>query len=279
MVSKKKLETVKEVKDQIKDYTVIGILDMHKLPARQLYEIRNKLRDSAVIRMVKKRLIKIILEEIGESNGLKELENHIRGEPALLLSRTNPFKLARTLEESKSSAPAKAGDIAPRDIVVKAGPTSLAPGPVIGELQRVKIPASVEGEKIAVKQDTVVAKEGDEITRPLADILSKLGIEPMEIGLNLLAAWEDGTIYTKDVLFIPQDHYLNGIITASQEAFNLSITINYYTQDTVPALLSRAKTEADSLALKANVITSDTIKTLLSKASSDEKTLRKITGK
>jgi large subunit ribosomal protein L10 len=42
--------------------------------------------------------------------------------------------LYKILQKSKSSAPAKAGQTAPNDIYVKAGKTSFAPGPIIGEL-------------------------------------------------------------------------------------------------------------------------------------------------
>ncbi|MBI2112759.1 50S ribosomal protein L10, partial [Candidatus Woesearchaeota archaeon] len=36
------------------------------------------------------------------------------------------------LEKNKSNAPAKPGQVAPKDITVKAGATSFAPGPIIG---------------------------------------------------------------------------------------------------------------------------------------------------
>ncbi len=139
MVSEKKKQVLKDVKSQLKEYSVVGILDMHKLPGRQLHEIRNKLRGEAVIRMVKKRIIKRALEQ-SDAPGIKDLVKDIRGEPALLLSKTNPFKLARKIETSKSPAMAKPGDIAPYDIEIKKGPTKLPPGPAIGDLQKIKLP-------------------------------------------------------------------------------------------------------------------------------------------
>ncbi len=273
MVSKKKIKTVKEVKEKMEKYPVIGILNMHKLPARQLHQIREKLRGKAVIKMVKKRLIKIILKE-AKKKGLSGLEAYIEGEPAFLFSSENPFKLARIIEESKSEAPAKPGDIAPNDIVVRAGPTNLAPGPVIGELQKVKIPAGVEAEKIVVKEDTVVAKEGDEISKELADVLSKLGINPMNLGLNLAAAWENGTIYTKDILFIPKDAYLDALKSCASQGFNLSININYFTPENISILISKAYNEALSLSLEAGIPTQENIAQMLACASAHAAALK-----
>lgn len=265
MVSEKKKQKLKEVKEDLKNYKVIGIVDMFKLPARQLYDIRNKLREEAKIKMVKKRIIKLALKECGLKN-IEEIDKYVEGEPALLLSNSDPFKLARTIGTSKSKAPAKAGDVAPIDIVVHAGPTSLPLGPVIGELQRAKIPAAVEADKIVIREDTTVAMEGDTIDKGLAGILSKLGIEPMEIGLNLVAAWENGYVYGKDILFVSVEKYISDLKTASSQAFNLTYSINYYTKGNMPFFLSKAHQEAHSLAVAADILTSDTVKPLLAKA-------------
>src|SRR3990172_5705643 len=111
MPSQKKIETLKMVKNEMKDYPIIGIVDMHKLPAKQLLEIRTKIRSEARIFMVKKRLIELALKESGVK-GLDNLVQYIQGEPALLFSKSDPFKLARMISESKSLALAKAGDVA-----------------------------------------------------------------------------------------------------------------------------------------------------------------------
>ncbi len=278
MVSEKKLKMVKEIGEEMEKYPVLGIINMFKMPARQLHEIRNKLRGKAVIKMVKKRMIRIALEKSSAKN-MKVLEDYIQGEPALIFTEMDPFRLARIIEESRSRAPAKEGDTAPKDIIVRAGPTSLTPGPVIGELQRVKIPAMVEGEKIAIKEDTVIAKKGEEVGKETAAILSKLGIEPMEITLNILAVWENGAIYTKDILFVPMEEYIDRIKQAGLAALNLSIRVNYFTPENIPLLLSRAYQEALSLSSQANIITPETVGGLLARADAQAQSLLKAAEK
>src|SRR3989338_1052307 len=112
--------------------------------------------------------------------------------PALLLKKENPFSLYKILKKSKSSASAKAGQIAPRDLIVPAGPTPFTPGPVISELAAVGIKAGVEGGKVAVKVDSMIAKKGETIKPAVASMLTRLSILPMEIGLNLTAVYENG---------------------------------------------------------------------------------------
>ena len=273
MVSEKKKQEVKQAVAYIKEHPLIGIINMHKLPAKQLLEIRNKLKGEAKIRVFKKRLIGIALKECG-IKGLDKLADYLQGEPSLLFSKSEPFKLSRIISQSKSLALAKAGDIAPRDIIVTAGPTNLAAGPVIGELQRVKIPVVVQGEKLAVKQDVVVAKEGDVISKNLADILTKLGIEPMEIGLDLVAVWNKGLIYERELLFIPLEKYLDDVRQAYSSAFNLTLNIGYPTKENLPFLLSKAHKEAIALALAANIPTKHTVRHLVHKAHTHAKAVK-----
>ena len=274
MVSEKKKQTVKEVKELMHKHKVIGILDMHKLPAKQLYEMRKKLKSHANIRVVKKRVIKLALAD-AKLNGLEQLTDKMQREPGLLFTNENPFKLAVMLNESKSIAAAKPGDIAPHDIEIKAGPTSLPVGPAIGELQRLKIPAGVEGDKIVVKKDTIIVRGGEVIQKPIAEVLAKLGIEPMEIGLNLLAVWENGVIYGKDILSIPPSKYMEDLKQAHARAFNLAFSINYYTKQNVPLFLSKAHRQALSLADSAGIILPETIPGLFAKAKAQHDILEK----
>jgi len=273
MVSEKKKHVLKEVKGYIDQYAVVGIIDMHGLPAKQLFQIKQKLKGRAVIRVVKKRLMFLALDQSKKPN-IKELREKIGKQPAMLFSDANPFELAGTIAKSVSRAAAKAGDRAPKSIMIPAGPTSLPPGPAIGELQRVKIPVGVEGDKIVVKKDTVVAKEGDVITKEMADALAKLGVEPMEISLNLIAIWDEGTVFGKDLLFIPQEHYVEQIKSAHAGAFNLAMNINYLTADTVPLLLSKAHRQAFSLAMAAGIVTKETVSPLLAKANAQAHVLK-----
>jgi len=265
MTSKRNQEKYKKIKPEIGKYSVIGILDMYKLPGKQLQEMKDKLREQARITVVKKAIVKMILKEMKKDN-IDKLDHYVGDYPALLLSNANVFELSRVIAKSKSPANAKAGDTAPKDIVIKAGPTPLPPGPAIGDLQRLKIPAGVQGDKIAIKKDTTVIKEGETITKDHADLFMKLGIQPMEIGLNLLGAWDNGMVFDKSVLLVPLEEYINKVETAYRNAFNLSYNVGYLTKETTPFLIIKAHQEAMNLALNANIVTKETIGPMLAKA-------------
>ncbi|MFP4195875.1 MAG: 50S ribosomal protein L10, partial [Candidatus Woesearchaeota archaeon] len=181
-VSEAKKRIVSEFTQLIDKYDYVGTVNMENLPAKELSTMREKLRDNVVIKMTKRRLLRVALKN-AKKDGIEKLEGHMKGMPAMIFTNQSPFSLFKTLKKNKSTTAIKAGQIAPNDIIVPAGPTSFAPGPVIGELGQVGIKAGIEGGKVAIKQDAVVAKEGEEVSSTLAGLLSRLGIEPMEIGL------------------------------------------------------------------------------------------------
>ena len=266
MVSQTKVELVKQLTDLVNTHSVIAIVDFESLPAQQLQTMKSKLRSQGVtVLMARKRLLARALSESKQSE-IASLSEHLRGMPALLFANGNPFAVYATLQKSKSAAPARAGAIAPKDIVVPAGPTSFAPGPIISELASIGVKTKVDGGKLSITDDTTVAKEGDEISQKLAEMLKRLDIKPMEIGLNLLAAWEGGFIFKAKDLRVDEEEYMGRFITAIQYATNLSVEAVYPTAENAEMLVQKAFRNAKGLALEAPVISPDVINDIIARA-------------
>lgn len=259
-----KKEKVAELEELTNNNDIIGIVNLADIPAPQLQTMRKTLGDKAILKMSRKNFIKIAL-----ANSNKEVEglaDYLEGQPAMVFTEMNPFKLFKILEDSKTEAPAKAGSIAPADIVVPAGDTSFPPGPILGELQQAGIPAKIDKGSIVVQEDATVVKEGEPVPKNVADILTKLEIYPMEVGMDLLAVCEGDTIYTADVLKIDEEETLQTIATAYQNAINLSVNAGIVNSESAPILIQKAATEAMNLAINANILTSETTDKILSKA-------------
>lgn len=264
MVTEAKKRTVAEFEELLEGHGVVGIVDMEGLPAPQLQQIRGELRGEATLKMGKNTLIRIALD----NQDLEDIEEYVEGPTALLFTEVDAFRLYKKLEENKTKAPASAGNVAPRDIVVEAGETGLPPGPIVGDLQQAGIPAAIEEGGVVVREDTVVADEGSVISAELADALNKLDMKPMEIGLKLRGVYEDGSVFEPDVLEIDEAQYRSDIETAAARAFNLAVNAGYPTKESLPVMLSKAAGEARSLALEAEVLEPEIIEELLSRADS-----------
>jgi len=265
MVSEKKKAFVQRLTQLIQSYPVIALINLQNLPTKQLQNMKAMLlKKDILISMTRKRLMQLALKNSQKPN-IDQLSQKMKGMPALLLSKENPFTLCSILQKNKSSAPAKQNQISPKDIIVPAGPTNFAPGPIISELASVGIKTKVEEGKLTMVQDTVVAKEGETISSKLAEILKRLDIQPMEVGLDLVAAWENNLIFDAKQLAIDETEYFNNITQAFQEALNLAVEIAYPTADTIKLFLQKAFQESKTLALEQNILTDLTAEEILSK--------------
>jgi len=268
-VSQKKKDTLKKLVDLLSKNDIIGIVNLEELPTPQLQNMKKQLRGTFDLFITKKTIIKLALEQIKDKKpDLKKLEEHMKGMPALLFTKENPFLLFKTLKKNKSPAAAKPGQTAPRDLMVSAGPTPFTPGPIISELGALGLKAGVEGGKVVIKQDKIVCKEGEKISEPIANLLQKLGVEPMEIGLNLTCVYEKGIIYPKNVLDIDEKEFMNKLTQASQWATNLAVEVAYPTKEIIELLLQKAFKDSKAVALEANILEKDVIDQLLAKAES-----------
>jgi large subunit ribosomal protein L10 len=278
MVSQKKIEQKKKLEEKLKEYSVVGLLDFYKLPSRQLQFIRKDLRGDVEILMRKKCVISRSLKDVKDKKNLDKLLEKDVKKPALILTKMNPFKLFKILDENRSPTYAKPGDIAPEDIVVPEGPTRLPAGPAIGDFQRAKIPAMVKEGKIHVRKATTVVKKGEEIKPEVADILKKVDIQPMEVGVNLVRAWEDGAIFEKEILSIDQKEYLDNLQMAYNHAINLSVNTAYPTRDSVKLLIGKAFKEAKNLGVECNILDKGVIEDILKKAHVHAQNLKSSSG-
>ena len=266
-VAQYKKEIVSKIKKLVKKYPIVGSVNMESLPTPQLQNMRAQLRGKVELFMTKKRFIKIAFEDLKKDiPGIEKLEEHLVGMPALLFTNENPFSLYQMLNKNKSSAPAKGGQTAPKNIIVPAGPTSFAPGPIISELGNVGIKAGIENGKVAVKADSLVAKEGDIITPELASILTRLKIEPMEIGLDLRAVYEDNEIMTKSILAIDPEEYIQNVSKLARESFLLATEVGYLCEETVMPMLTKAASNAMALSVEVAFPNKDNINKIVGKA-------------
>lgn len=274
-ISPAKQKEVAALTKLIDEYPIIGIINVENLPARQLQKMKTKLRRDMIIRMSKKNLIKHAILA-SKRKDIKKLADHLNGMPALLFTHTNPFSVYKILKQNKSSAAIKAGQITPKDIMIPAGPTPFAPGPIIGELGMLKIKAGIASGKVEIKEDAHVAKKGDTIKPQLASLLLRLGIEPMEIGLNLTAMYENGDILTGDVLDIDQDAFMAKLMTAITEAQNLAVDVAYPADGITELLIQKAFRDARAIALERDILADAVVEQIIAKANAQANAIAKI---
>ena len=247
-VSTEKKKSVDEFAKLLVEYPIIGIINVETLPSKQLQAMRGKLRKGVIMKMTKRRLLQRAVEKIKDKKpGIEKLMNYAGGMPVLIFTKENPFKLQKTIQKNKSKSPIKPGQKAPFDIIIQKGPTPFTPGPVISELATLKIKAGVVAGKIEIKEDAVVLKKDEVCSGPLSSMLMRLSIEPMEIGLNVVAMYENGMVYTKDVLSIDDEKLKADLAQAHTWALNLAVEAKIVNKTTIEIMLMNAQKDAIAL--------------------------------
>lgn len=276
MVSKQKILFVNNLKETLKDKIIIAIADVSSIPASSLQQIRKILKSEGYyIKFVRKRLLIKSLEQLKDQDPkLEELINSIKSNKkyaTLLLlpsKEINPFDLYKFLQQNKSYRAARVGDVLDSDVIIRAGPTNFTPGPILTDLKKFGIKTKVEGGKVVIAEDAVVAKKGDVVNQDLLSLLQKFDIKPIPVVLKLILVYnkKNGIIYTEDILSIPLETYVEQIKSGFRKSIALTLEIGYPTKDNIKLLLTRTYQYSKNLALKTDLISKDTIKDLLIKS-------------
>jgi large subunit ribosomal protein L10 len=259
-----KQDEVDELTDFVERYSSVGVVGVEGIPSRQLQSMRRELHGSAEVRMSRNTLLIRALEAVDD--GVEQLTEHVAGQVALIGTNDNPFGLFQQLEASKTPAPISAGEVAPNDIVIPEGDTGVDPGPFVGELQQIGADARIEEGSIQVLSDSTVLEAGETVDADLENVLSELGIEPKEVGLDLKRVYSEGVLFAPEELELDVAAYREDIQSAAAAARNLSVNANYPTAQTVPSIIAKATGEAKSVAISAAVESPDVVDDLIGKA-------------
>lgn len=111
----------------------------------------------------------------------------------------------------------------------------------------------VEGGKISIREETLLVHKDKVIGQKQADLMSKLGIFPMEIGLKIIGLLEEGLIYDGEVLSVEEKVYLDELKKAFLESLGLAIHIGYPSKETIRELVKKAFREEKALQNKLNI--------------------------
>jgi large subunit ribosomal protein L10 len=265
-----------DVSKRFQEYRTVAIIDLQKVRGRQINEARKTLRGMTEFKQVKCTTAKLAVKKVEDGKaGIGQISEHLHGMILLLFSNLDPFRIQIILKKNATELHAKAGDIAPKDIMVTTGNTGMAPGPVISELNAVGIPTRIDTGSVWITKDTVVAKKGEKISPHLAAVLSKLNIAPISSYLVIRAAYSDGLIFTSEVLQIDIDRTREELLEAFRASIDLSSQIWYATEQNIDTLLSRAVGQANALSLEAWYPTPDNMRAMISRANSAASSLSK----
>lgn len=268
----KKTLMYQQLQELPKKYNVIALVRMEKVRSSQLLPLRKKFKDEVEIVSIKDKVAQKALAGL-KMPSIEKMVDKLVGQCVLMFTNMSPFKLNILLSKNKVMMPARAGDIASIDVVIKAGNTGITPGPILTDFKEAGITTKIDQGTVWITKDSIPAKKSAVISEKLATLLSKLDVKPVEAGITLDAAIAENILYAKSELVIDVEKYRNAFAQAHQEAMSLAIEIGYVTKENIAAILAKAAQQARSVALEAGYLTDETKDQIIQKAHAQAKAL------
>jgi large subunit ribosomal protein LP0 len=196
------------------------IVDVDFVGSKQMQEIRSALRGKCIVLMGKNTMIRTALRkriEETEDEGLVNLLANINGNMGFIFCNEGVMEDARkVLDEKVMPAAAKAGTLAPKDVVLPSGSTGLEPSST-SFFQALNIQTKIVKGAIEIIADFKICTRGERVTLSAQALLTKLGQKPFEYGMKIRAVYQDGAVFDAAVLDITDDviikKFMKGVVT------------------------------------------------------------------
>jgi large subunit ribosomal protein L10 len=267
---KRKAQMYEQLQKFPKKYKVMAIIKMTKVRSTQILPLRKTLKGQVEFVSVKDKVAQRALEQL-DIPGIKDMVGELKGQIMFMFTDMSPFKLNVLLSKNKIMMAARGGDVASVDVVVPAKNTGIAPGPMLTEFKDAGIPTKIDQGTIWIAKDSTPVEAGGIINEKLAALLGKLDIKPVEAGISLYSALEDGLKYSETEMVIDVEKIRNEFAQAHQEAVSLSIEAAYITAENVSQILSKAAQSARSVSIESGFMTDETKEQILQKADAQAK--------
>lgn len=248
-----------------KKHKVMALVKLDKVRGAQILPLRKTLKDTVLFVNIKDKVAKKAFDGL-DVPGIADIAKELVGQCMFMFTDMSPFKLNVLLGKNKIMMAARGGDVSSIDIVVPEMNTGIAPGPMLTEFKDAGIPTKIDQGTIWISRDTTPVLKGEIIEEKLASILGKLDIKPVEAGISLYVALEDGLLYTADDLTIDLDAFKDAVSLAHQEAVSLSIEAAYVTPENISVILAKASQHARSLSVESGFVTDQTVELIIQRA-------------
>jgi len=218
----------------LEEYPRCFIVGADNVGSKQMQEIRIALRGKAVVLMGKNTMMRKAIRGILEKNpSLERLLPHIKQNVGFVFTNEELTEIRDMLLANKVKAPAKAGALAPLDVVVPAQNTGMGPEKT-SFFQALSIPTKITKGTIEIISDVPLITAGDRVGMSEATLLNMLKISPFSYGLVLQKVYDNGTVFDPEILDISDDDLKATFLKGVANVAAVCLEIGYPTMASVP---------------------------------------------
>ncbi|KAI2638155.1 60S acidic ribosomal protein P0 [Xylaria nigripes] len=230
----KKAEYFPKLKALLEEYKAVFIVTVDNVSSQQMHEVRQSLREEAVVLMGKNTMVRRALKTfIADTPDYEKLLPHIRGNVGFVFTNSDLKTVRDKILLNKVAAPARAGAIAPSDVWVRACNTGMEPGKT-SFFQALGVPTKIARGTIEITTDLKLVESGSKVGPSEATLLNMLNISPFTYGLKVAQVYDEGNVFAPDVLDISEEQLLKSFTSAITTIACLSLALNF---PTLPSIM------------------------------------------
>jgi len=236
------------------EYSKVLVANGDNVGSSQMQKIRIELRGKGIMVMGKKTILRKVIRGMsasGKETPWEILMPSIRENVCFIFTKGDLHELKKVVEGNKVSSPARAGSIAPNDVIVPAGNTGMEPTKT-SFFQALSIPTKISKGQVEIISDVHLIRTGQKVGTSEASLLQMLNIKPFRYGLKLSAVYDEGSIYEPSVLDITPDAIVNKFHAGVQKIAALGLQIGYPTIASVPHSVVRGYKNVLAVGLVSN---------------------------
>jgi len=216
------------------EYPKCFIVGADNVGSKQMQEIRIALRGKAIVLMGKNTMMrKAIRGHLEKNPDLERLLPFIKMNVGFVFTKEDLIEVRDMLLANKVRAPAKAGALAPLDVVVPAQNTGMGPEKT-SFFQALQIPTKITKGTIEITSDVHLITAGDKVGMSEATLLNMLKISPFTYGLVVQKVYDSGSVFDPEILDITDDDLKAKFMSGVANVAALSLAISYPTIASVP---------------------------------------------
>jgi len=233
-----KAEYFVKLEKLLKEYNTIFVVNVDNVGSNQMHQVRKELRGRAVILMGKNTMVrKAIRNILSDHPDFEKLLPVVKGNIGFVFTNDDIKEIRDAIKTNRVQAPARAGAIAPVDVFVPPGNTGMEPGQT-SFFQALGIPTKISRGTIEIVNEVHLVKLGEKVGPSEATLLNKLNISPFTYGLTVEHIYDNGNVFSPEVLDITDDDLIQNLVTGIKNIAALSLEINYPTVASVPHSLA-----------------------------------------
>ncbi|EIE84313.1 hypothetical protein RO3G_09023 [Rhizopus delemar RA 99-880] len=223
-----------KLNDYLNTYQSIFIVNVDNVSSNQMHQIRVSLRGEATVLMGKNTMVRRALKGlIGERPELEKLLNFVKGNIGFVFTNGDLKDIRTKIVSNRVAAPARAGAVAPADVIVPAGNTGMEPGKT-SFFQALGIPTKIARGTIEIVSDVSLVQAGEKVGASEATLLNMLNISPFTYGMGVVQVFDKGTVFSPEVLDVEESALVGKLMSAIREIASISLAVGYPTLASVP---------------------------------------------